>query len=227
MIKTVRPEDQYRYSFEPATGFSAYSKDSIFCVSKLNGVPLHDEEMAVLLKPNETATYEFYVPHAPISNVRALALSKQLFEDRLLRCKTFWKDKLNKAAQIHLPEKRIEEMLHAGLLHLDLVAYGREPGGTLAPTIGVYSPIGTESSPIIEFYNSMGRDDIAKRSLTYFLDKQQEDGFMQNFVGYMAETGAALYTFGEYFKYTHDTAWIRQIEPKILKSCAFLLRQRC
>jgi len=65
-------------------------------------------------------------------------------------------------------------MIMAGLLHLDLITYGIEPDGTLAPCIGVYSPIGTESSPIIQFYGSMGLHDIAKRSLMFFLDKQHE-----------------------------------------------------
>ena len=106
-------------------------------------------------------------------------------------------------------------MIRAGLLHLDLITYGLEPEETLAPCVGVYSPIGTESSPIIQFYNSMGLHETAKRSLMYFLDKQHEDGMMQNFGGYMVETGAVLWSMGEYFRYTHDTAWVRQIRTQI------------
>ena len=40
-------------------------------------------------------------------------------------------------------------MIRAGLLHLDMVTYGKEPDGILAANVGVYSPIGTESAPII------------------------------------------------------------------------------
>jgi len=229
-FKTIKPGIEWwqksRYTFDPASGFSEYSSDSVFCVSKLNGNPLPNEEIAVLLQPNEKATFEFYLPHSPISNERAYVLYKQEFSDRLSECKNFWQAKLKKAAQIHVPERRIEEMLQAGLLHLDLITYGSEPNGTLAPTIGVYAPIGTESAPIIQFYNSMGLQDIAKRSLTYFLDKQHKDGFMQNFGGYMGETGAVLWSIGEYYRYTHDKEWIKQIEPKILKSIDFLLRWR-
>ena len=117
-------------------------------------------------------------------------------------------------------------MIRAGLLHLDLITYGKEPDGTLAPSVGVYSPIGTESSPIMQFYMSMGWNDVAKRSLMYFLDKQHEDGMIQNFGGYMVETGAALWSMGEYFRYTHDTAWVREVEPKLLKACEFLFQWR-
>ena len=52
---------------------------------------------------------------------------------------------------------------------------------------------------------SKGWENIAKRSLMYFLDKQHEDGMIQNFGGYMIETGAALWSIGEYFRYTRDT----------------------
>jgi hypothetical protein len=225
-FRTLRAGGGHPRSFDPATGLSAYSSDSIYCISKLNGKPLPNEEVSILIQPGEKAVFEFILPHAPVTNERALALSKQSFNDKLGECKAFWQNKLKKAAQIQVPEKRINEMIQAGLLHLDLITYGNEPDGTLAPTIGVYSPIGTESSPIIQFYNSIGWPDIAKRSLTYFLDKQHADGFMQNFGGYMVETGAALWSFGEYFRYTDDKEWIRQIEPKLLKSCDFLLQWR-
>ncbi|MEO8960336.1 MAG: hypothetical protein ABI325_00540 [Ginsengibacter sp.] len=229
-FKTIKPGNTWslksKYTFDPVTGFSAYSKDTIFCVSKLNGAPLPNEEMAVLIQPGETVTFEFYLPHSPISNERAIVLSKQSFTKRLVECRSFWQAKLKKAAKIHLPEKRIEEMMQAGLLHLDMVTYGSEPEGTLAPCIGVYSPIGTESSPIIQFYASMGWSDIAKRSLSYFLDKQHDDGFIQNFGGYMVETGAALWSMGEYFRYTDDKEWVKQVAPKLIKSCDYLLKWR-
>jgi hypothetical protein len=229
-FKTIKPgnawDQKYPYIFDPNTGLSRYSNDSVFCISKLNGNPLPNEEMAVLLQPGEKAVFEFFLPHAPIPNERALTLAAQSFDKRLTECKTFWQAKLKKAAQIRVPEKRIDEMIQAGLLHLDLITYGNEPRGTLVPAIGVYTAIGTESAPIIQFYNSMGLQDVAKRSLTYFLDKQHEDGFMQNFGGYMVETGAVLWSLGEYFRYTHNKEWIEQIKPKVLKSCDFLIRWR-
>jgi len=217
---------QKQYTFDLNTGISAYSTDSVFCVSKLNGNPLPNEEVAILLQPGEKAVFEFYLPHAPISNERALALSAQSFDARFIECKTFWQTKLKKAAQIHLPEKRIEEMIQAGLLHLDLITYGNEPDGNLTPNVGYFGPIGTESAPIIQFYNSMGWQDNAKRSLNYFLDKQHEDGSIRNYQSYMGETGAVLWSLGEYFRYTNDKEWLEKIKPKVLKSCDFLMKWR-
>ncbi|WP_188508331.1 hypothetical protein [Parapedobacter pyrenivorans] len=214
------------YTFDAETGFSTYASGRVFSISRLNGQPLQNEEIAVLVAPGEKVVFEFYVPHSPIDKERATALAGQSFDQRYTETKKFWQDKLAQAATIKLPEKRIEEMIKAGLLHLDLITFGNDPNETLAPNIGVYSPIGTESSPIIQFYNSMGWQDVAKRSLTYFLDKQHEDGFIQNFGGYMVETGAALWTMGEYFRYTNDTEWARQASPKLLKSADYLIEWR-
>ncbi len=229
-FKTIRPGAGWWiknvYTFNKENGFSSYASGKVFGISKLNGLPLHDEEICVLIKPGEKAVFEFYLPHVPLSADRAKLLTQQSFDARHSECREFWKEKLSGAAQISVPEPRINEMIRAGLLHLDLVTYGKDPDGTLAPAIGVYTPIGTESSPIIQFYNSMGLADIARRSLTFFLDKQHDDGMIQNFGGYMVETGAALWSMGEYYRYTKDKEWVRQVEPKLLKASQFLLQWR-
>ncbi len=229
-FKTPRPGTAWwmksGYTFEDKNGFSLYDSGKVFCISRLNGKPLPNEEMALLLQPDEKAVFEFYLPHTPVSRERAAALAVLNYDQKFQEAKSFWLAKLKSAAQINVPEKRINEMLKAGLLHLDLITYGNEPDGTLAPNIGVYSPIGTESSPIIQYYMSIGKLDLARRSLNYFLDKQHDDGFIQNFGGYMIETGAALWTMGEYFRYTRDIAWAKSVKDKLIKSCNFLIDWR-
>jgi len=214
------------WSFDGTKGFGLYQNGRVFSVSRLNGKPLAAEEVAIELQPGKTATLEINLLHRPIPAERAARLAAISFEDRFAQARRYWQEKLAAAAQIDLPEKRITEMIRAGLLHLDLVAYGQEPHGTLVPTIGVYTAIGSESSPIIQFMDSMGWHDEARRALTYFLDKQHEDGFMQNFGGYMLETGAALWSMGEHYRYTRDDEWVKQIEPKLLKACEFMLKWR-
>jgi hypothetical protein len=214
------------HSFDRQMGFSLLSADRIYCLSRINGKPCPQEELAVLVQPGERATYEFVLPHRPISRRRATALAQQDFEQRHTECRQFWKGKIEAAARIRVPEKRIEEMVQAGLLHLDLLCFGLEPQGTLAPMIGVYAPIGSESSPIIQFLDSMGCHSQAGRALQYFLDKQHEDGMIQNFGGYMLETGAALWSLGEHFRLTQDKDWVEKIKPGVLKACDFLIQWR-
>ncbi|HUI10013.1 MAG TPA: hypothetical protein VL221_06775, partial [Bacteroidota bacterium] len=229
-FKTVRPVvGQWMnvpWSLDPVTGFSSFSHGSVFAISTLNGSPLHDEEIAVLIAPGKSAVLEFLVPHEPLARERAVALSRESFDARHDECRRYWESKLSRAARVSVPEQRINEMIRAGLLQLDLITYGEDPDGTLAPAIGIYAPIGTESSPIIQFYNSMGLSGVARRSLMFFLEKQHDDGMIQNFGGYMVETGAALWSMGEYYRYTRDLEWVKSVEPKLLRACDFLLRWR-
>jgi len=210
------------YAFDGSTGFVAFSEDRVCCVSKMNGKPLPQEESAILIRPGESAVFEFFLPHRPLSRERAEDLSNQSFDKRLEECRAFWNRKLDKASRFRLPEKRLDEMVRAGLLHLDLVAYGLEPAGTIVSTIGAYTAIGSESSPIIQYMDSAGWSDEARRALMFFLDKQHENGFIQNFGGYMLETGAALWSIGEHYRYTKDEAWIAQIKPRLVKAYEYI-----
>ena len=221
-FKNPMPAATRAYDFDGANGLAGYKSGRVFAVSMLNGKPLSEEEVAVDLKPGEIAELDIRLPNRPISRERALKLQGLAFSERYAECRRYWQQKLEGAAQVRLPEQRITEMLRAGILHLDLVTYGLEPEGTLTSTIGVYSAIGSESSPIIQFMDSMGWHDTARRALMYFLDKQHDDGFIQNFGGYMLETGAALWSIGEHYRYTRDEAWVRQIAPKLIKACEYL-----
>lgn len=214
------------YTFDGNTGFVQFSPERVCAVSKVNGKPMPQEESAVLVAPGAKVVFEFYVPHRPIPQIRAERLIEQSFEERLEECREFWRGKLQSAARIKLPEQRMDEMVKAGLLHLDLVAYGAEPEGTIVPTIGVYTAIGSESAPIIQFMDSMGWAKTAARALQFFLDKQHEDGFIQNFNGYMLETGAALWSFGEHYRYTRDEAWLAEVKPKLLHAYEYLVKWR-
>lgn len=231
-FRNVEPNCNYmnnhvrNYAFDGKTGFVAFSEGRVCCVTLLNGRPLALEETAVLLKPGETAVLDFRIPHAPISAERASLLGRQDFAARREQCAAFWRSKLDAMPLIALPERRLERMLKAGLLHLDLVAYGEEPHGTLVPAIGMYTAIGSESSPIVQFMDSMGWHRTAERALQFFLDKQHEDGLIQNFGGYMLETGAALWSFGEHYRYTRDAAWLGRIKPKLLKAYAYIAAWR-
>jgi hypothetical protein len=204
-------------------GCATISSSGRVChVARLNGEPVAKGEFAVLLKPQETATLECFLTHQPIPRERAVALLEQSFADRHAECRALWQAKLAEGTQMHLPEPRIDEMVRAGLLHLDLVTFGLEPDGAVAPTIGIYCPIGSESAPIIQFMDSVGWHALAERALQYFLDKQHADGFMQNFANYMLETGPALWTMGEHYRYTRDEAWVRRIAPQLLRAVDYL-----
>ncbi len=206
-------------------GMSSFeSSGRVFMVSSLNGRPFTDVDSSVLLAPGEKAVYICKIPHRPIPRERAEALMKTDFDAKLAECTAFWNAKLDRTAKLELPEKRIEEMMKAGFLHFDLVCFGNEPDGAVAPVVGVYTPIGTESTPIIQYIESMGDTELARRAVMYFIKKQRPDGFMQNFGTYMSETGCGLWNAAEHFKYTHDVEWLRSIKDNLIRGCDYIMR---
>ena len=212
--------------YDGESGLCLLGTDQAYCVARLDGRPMPEEECAVLVPPGGRVACEFAVPHRPLSRERAAALSRADFDERLDECRAFWMDKLEPGAHVALPEKRVDEMVRAGRLHLDLVAYGLEPDGPLAAVVGVYSPIGSESAPIVLFHDCMGRHDLARRAIDFFLEKQHEDGFIQNFNGYTLETGGVLFMIGEHYRFTRDLEWLRGVKAKALKSCRYIIDWR-
>ena len=212
--------------YDSSRGFGALESGRVFAIHLLDGKPMPQEEVAVLVPPGGKVVMDLLVPHQPIPHRRARQLARQDFDRHVNACRDFWRAKLASAAQVRLPEQAVDERLRAGLLHCDLVAFGREPRGSVLANIGWYAPIGSESAPIIQFFDSMGWHGLAERAMQFFLDRQREDGFIQNFGGYQLETGPALWTMGEHYRYTRDDAWVRRIKPRLLKACEFLLAWR-
>lgn len=227
-FKTLRPgsswADQPEYRIQD--GFSVLNDNSVFCFSRFNGQAFTQPEIAVLLSPGETACLEMYLPHSPVSREYAETLASRPFERAFYEVRDYWKKKLSRNARLEVPEKRVRSMVRAGIQHLELATYGENPEGPLAPTVGCYCPIGTESAPIIQSYDSFGRHDLARRCLEFFLAKQREDGSMRNFGGYMGETGAVLWTLGEHFRYTRDSSWVESILPNIRRAAGCLIELR-
>lgn len=222
---TFAPSNQLnkvKFSYDREKGFGKLENGEVFCVAKLDNQPMICTESAVLVYPGKPVCFDGVLPHGSIGEDAAEKLTALDFSDKYQECRRFWEETLAEAAAVWVPEKVISDNISAGLLHMDLITYGEEPAGPVAPSIGEYCPIGTESAPIIQAYDSMGMHQLAKRSIDYFLKKQHADGFIQNFGGYMLETGAVLWTIGEHYRYTRDAAWAREIEAQVLKSCRYL-----
>ena len=198
------------------------SSGRAFMTATLNGRPFSEIDSSVLLMPGEKAEYICKIPHTPITKERAEALIQTDYEEKLNECIAFWEAKMATIADISLPEKRIEEMMKAGFCHLDLVCFGR-PEGPTAPVCGVYAPIGTESTPIIQYLEMCGNRKYAEDAVMYFLKKQRPDGFMQNFSNYMSETGLGLWNAAEHYKYWRDIEWLRSVKDNLIKGCDYLI----
>lgn len=212
-----------RWDMTHKDGFSSFNADGKVClVSFLDGKPFSDVESSVLLGPGEKAVFTFFIPHTPISRERAEVLAKADFDEKLAEVRAFWRGKLDSMASFSLPDGRLDDMLKAGLLHLDLITYGNEPDGDAGACVGVYSPIGTESLPIIGLYESIGWKKLAERSVNYFFTKQREDGRFVNYGNYESESGSILRIAAEHYRVTHDRAWFETVKEKLVLGCQYI-----
>lgn len=218
-VPDIRYDGQSGYLYSGKTG-------KIMCICTLEGEPVPQEEMAVLLAPGEKIVYEYKIPHRPITPERAAALKDCSYDSRLAEAKCFWKNELKNTADIRLPEKRIEEMIKAGMLHIDIGYFGKNPDSAVIPIVGIYAGIGSESSPGIQFLDTMGKHDLAARAIDYFIELQRSDGAMQVHGGYMLETGCVLWTMSEHFRMTRDTQWLASVKESIIRGAQFLVDWR-
>ena len=200
--------------------------EQVLAISRLNGQRMPAEEMAVMIKPGEKCVFEIIVPHNPLDQERAAELFNLDYQQHLQACRRFWQEKLEKAAKISVPERTIDERIKAGLLHLDIMTLGKYDEGPLLPTVGGYSPIGTESAPMIQYYDSIGLEKTAERCIDFFLERQREDGFIQNFNNYESETGPLLWSAAEHFRYSQNLQWLQRVTPKLRQACDYLLAWR-
>ena len=210
----------------PSSGFSRMKDGMVYSVNRLDGKPMPDEEMSILLNPGQSVDVDFIIPHSAISEERAESLLRLDYDKRLDECRKYWRGQLEGAAKFSIPEKVIDESLKAGILHLDIATLGLQDEGPALATVGAYSPIGSESAPIIQYFDCVGWHELAERAIDFFLKRQRPDGFIQNFGDYQLETGPVLWTMGEHFRYTRDIGWARRVKPKMLKACEYLLQWR-
>lgn len=197
-----------------------------FAVTLLNGERAKNAEYAVLIQPGEAAVWECRITHSPVSPERIEKLFAQSFDAHLEHIRAYWNAKLERAARIELPEAAVDERIRAGLLHLDINTLGFNASGDLLPGVGWYSPIGTESSPMIQFFDTMGWKDEAERCIEFFLNRRDKNGFIQVYNYYESETGPVLWTAAEHFRLTRDVAWLRRVTPALKECCEFLLKWR-
>ena len=222
----VLNSQRLKYEFKNGACELADYANKTAVISLLDGKPMPEPEMSVLVMPGECVTMDLIVPNAPVSPDRAIVLSKINYDEHLEHCRIFWREKLAGAAKIQVPEKMIDERFKAGLLHLDLATTGEREGALLA-NVGIrYAPIGSESAPIIQFYDSMGLHKMAERCIQFFLERQNPDGSITTYLNYENETGPLLWTAGEHFRYSRDVEWLKRVTPNLVGACNYLLAWR-
>jgi len=205
----------------------AYFKNTgeAFMTATLNGKPLKQFENAVLLAPGEKAVFEYYIPHNCLNEERAKILSKVSYDEKRAECIAYWKALLEPATKFMLPEKRIEEMSKAALLHMRLLSYGKQSEPLAIGCGYTYAPLENEVFPIICYYDTMGWRDEAERGIEFFLNMQDENGYINCYYHVSLGNGYVLCMVNEHFRYTRDLEWLRKIRNKLIPVADNLIRR--
>ncbi|RKX31641.1 MAG: hypothetical protein DRP71_13135 [Verrucomicrobia bacterium] len=212
---------------DSATGLCR-EDDKVFSINTLNGRALPNEEVAVLVEPGESAVFEALVPFVPIQLDRAEALRAMSFDDLHRDCRDHWRNRLSEYPYWRLPDESINQRLRAGAQHLMMNTLGErlDADSPLLATVGVYAPIGTESTPILWFLDDMGQHETVRRSLDYFFKIQRADGYIQSFNHYDAETGPVLALAWRHYLVTGDREWAARQSGNVARACRYLIRRR-
>ncbi len=195
-------------------------------VNLLNGTGVREDELSVLVMPGEEAVFEIRVPNGPVSRERAKAIARLDYDLHYRSCRAYWNSILKEAAPVSLPEKELENRLKAGILHTVMATTGEQSGPMMADVGLYYTPIGSESAPMILCYDWLGMPSRAARCLEYFIGRLDERGALFTYSNYENETGPFLWTAAEHFRYTRDAEWIRRYAEPLKRACNYLLEWR-
>ncbi len=201
----------------------AWAGDKPISLHRLNGEVPESLQPVLLLRAQDEMVMDSILSHRMGGLSTKAREAGMDWETRFGEVKKFWQGKLPPLPT--LPDQRIGNFWRAGLLHLEMTTLGDKSGALLAKT-GVYTAIGSESIPIIDFYDSIGLHETAERCLDAFLDLQHPNGRINLFFHYDIETGALLYQAGRHYAYTRNLEWVRSRSAQLKHAADYLLSLR-
>jgi hypothetical protein len=194
---------------------------------KIDGIPASFTQPCFLLAPGQCIIVESVLAH-DVAGLRRETLGHDLdWEEKLEEARRHWLSITDVPGAIDVPEARLNQFWKAGHCHLELLTLGRNSSpDPLLPKVGVYSAIGSESLPIVEYYDSIGLHDTAKRCVDAFFAYQHSTGRINLYSHYDIETGAVLYMAGRHFAYTNDKEWVHARSSHLKAAANYIISLR-
>lgn len=187
-------------------------------------------QYALHLAPGASTTLAFQMPVAPVpaQDARAVAALAALDPAAALTAtETDWEQELHRGLRIRLEEPKVTDTFQASLAY-DLLALNHV-GGYYIQTVNQLQYHAfwlRDGSNIMHAYDLMGYAPVVKRCLPFFLLQQRPDGLFISQRGQYDGWGQALWTFGEYERYSHDRAFAQKVLPAVARAVAWLQRAR-
>ncbi len=182
------------------------------------------------LQPGSAQTLFFKMPVRPIS-IDNTAEIKELesadFNTAFNHTESLWGRKLRRGIQISLPEKKVTNTFKANLIY-DMMAR-EHVGDNYIQTVNdlqYHAFWLRDGSHIMNAYDDTGHLNLVRQSLPFFMRFQKPDGLFISQSGQYNGWGQALWTFGRYYQFSHDRAYVRSVFPAVLRAVHWLEHAR-
>lgn len=203
----------------------------------------------VSLPAHGSADLDIKIPFRTMTSPADQARVKQMtFEKRRDETLGYWKQVLARGMRVHVPEEELNRFFHAALQHI-LVSDERDvktgldmcPCGTYD-----YNMFANETDAQVRLLDMRGMHDWAWRCLRPIVELQGSKPFPGNFhdtsaefhgvrvdaehdytqSGYNLNHGWTLWTLAEHYLFTRDDAWLKQVEPRLVKAADWIINER-
>jgi hypothetical protein len=148
-----------------------------------------------------------------------------------------WQGYLAETAQLDLPDRELERIVRASLLHCLAAARSHAPPEDAPPGLGApleiapwiasvsYGPLESEAQAVLRGMQLLGAKSFASAGHRYFSNRVDRAGRLTT--GYtLIGTGWHLWTLGEYDLLFQDDELLHELAPSMVRACRWIMGQR-
>ncbi|MHB1457064.1 MAG: NPCBM/NEW2 domain-containing protein [Armatimonadota bacterium] len=140
--------------------------------------------------------------------------------------KDYWQNLIAPSMRIDIPDRQLRNLILASQVHCMLASRNEENGKYVDPWIAstYYCSLDTESHGIIYGMDLMGQHEYARRSLDFFIKRENPAGYLSH--GYtMMGTGQHIWFLTDHYRLTGDKEWWKQVSPKVDHISNWIVKQ--
>jgi hypothetical protein len=203
----------------------------------------------VSLPAHGSAVLDIKIPFRTFITSNDQARLQQIgFDKRRDETLDYWRRVLAQGMRVHVPDEELNRFFHAALQHI-LVTDERDVKTGLdmcACATYDYKMFANETDVQVRLLDMRGLHDWAWRCLRPLIELQGSKPFPGNFrdtsailhgvrvdaehdythIGYNLNHGWTLWTLAEHYLFTRDEAWLRSVEPHLMKAADWIISER-
>ncbi|MGH2899306.1 MAG: hypothetical protein ACRDMZ_11575, partial [Solirubrobacteraceae bacterium] len=183
-------------------------------------------EYGLALAPGASRVLDFRMPSAPVLDGSPAALELRAASHLAHRGAVVraWQATLSPAMTLQLPERRVQDAFGASLMHILLPRYRLADGTWVQPVnkLRYHAFWLRDAAVMTQALDLAGLHREARENLGFFAAWQGEDGQFISRAGQLDGHGQALWAIGEHIQRTGDSAFARDVLPRLDRAVAWL-----